>query len=91
MPEVSLDVGCKMLRMQREARGNASQMICNFSRVFKRRAFIVRLMRKPGCSVHIKYMSSYSASRSSYCLRLLTGRALHRAPMMGDLSSAAVT
>lgn len=40
-------------------RGNASQMICNFSDVFKRWAFIVRLMRKSGCSVHVKYTSSH--------------------------------
>lgn len=79
MSRVSLHVHCKMCRTQKEVNVNASQMIFNFSDVFKCWTFIVRLMRESERSLSIKCMSRYiMLSRAgSYCLRQLAGRALY--------------
>lgn len=64
--------------MQKEVDVNASQMIFNFSDVFKCRTFIVRLMRESERSESIKEMSGYRMllRAGSSCLRQLVGRAL---------------
>jgi len=91
MSRVSLHVRCKMRGTQEEVAANASQMIFNFSDVFKCRTFAVRLMREAECSVSIKYVSLRNAFESrqvlppsagnSFCIaRLLCrGSLLHRA------------
>lgn len=79
MSRVSLHVRCKMCRTQKEVNVNASQMIFNFSDVFKCWTFIVRLMRESKRSVSINCVSRYIilSRGGTYCLHQLAGRALY--------------
>lgn len=88
---VSLHAGCVMCRLQKEVNVNASQMIFNFSDVFKCWAFTVSLTRARMSCIYKIYVSLHNALRSRQLLPLPVDRQstlLHRALVTGDLCCA---
>lgn len=88
---ISLHAGCVMCRLQKEVDVNASQMIFNFSDVFKCWAFTVSLMRARLSCIYKIYVSPHNALRNRQLLPLPVDRQsalLHRALVTGDLCCA---